>query len=169
MTIYLIVAIGMAIWIAVFIFLIIALTVEADVTRRWDEQWAISWEQRTGRPVDDLLDRLAGQIRGWQTARRLAFFYLFICVVAVGILAGVQYFMPILSPDGFQKMMLLGGVMLVLLFIPLMATCEVGLNLVEAMRRQLRQALGEKVVINAKQEIRAIPKPKKEKKKSEGK
>jgi hypothetical protein len=158
-------ALGVAIWGGVFVFLLIALAVENDVLHRWDEQWVAAWESRTGRPVDDLLERLAHQISRWRMARRLAFLYLVLGVVALGVAAAIQFRVSYLSPEGFRTVLFVCGAILGLLLFPLAVSCEIGLNLVEGMRRQLRMTLGEKVVIHSRQELTGIPKPGKEKKK----
>ncbi len=155
-------AIGVAIWGGVFIFLLISLSVENDVARRWDEQWVTEWESRTGRPVDDLLDRLAHQISRWRMARRLATIYLIVTIVAFGALAAYQYKASFLTPEGFRVVLLVCGALLGLLLLPLAVSCEIGLNLVEGMRRHLRMTLGEKVVIHAKRELAVMPSLKRE-------
>ena len=77
----------------------------------------------------------------------------------------VQFKMAILTSTGARTVFLTGGVVLAFLMFPLLVGCEIGLNLVESMKRHLRQALGEKLVINSRQELSEMPRFKKEKEK----
>lgn len=148
-------------------FLLIALAIESDVARRWDEQWVQAWEAQNARPVDDLLDRLSRQVQRWRTARRLAFIYLVASLLVFIAVAGIQYKMSIMGPDVFRIFLLAAAGMFGLLLLPLMVGCEIGLNLMESMRRHLRASLGEKVVIHSRHELGAMPKIKKEKEKKD--
>jgi hypothetical protein len=163
--IYLAAGIGVAVWGAIFVFLMVTIAIEADIARRWDEQWVLGWEARTGRPVDDLLDRLSNQISRWRMARKFAMVWLVIGVIVMVGVAGIQYRMTLLSADGFKTLLLVGVALLGLLLLPLTVGCEIGLNLVEGMRRHLRMTLGEKVVIHSRRELSGMPRLHAEKKK----
>jgi len=165
MNLYIAITLGVAIWGAVFIGLLVAVTVETDVSRRWNQKWVMDWEERTSRPVDDLLERLDTQINGWKKARNMAFWYCVAWVILLVIFSAIQFQASILSPIGARTVFLTGGAVLAFLMLPLLVGCEIGLNLVESMKRHLRQALGEKLVINSRQELYEMPRFKKEKKK----
>jgi len=165
MNLYIAITLGVAIWGAVFVGLLVAVTVETDVSRRWNQQWVIAWEARTGRPVDDLLERLDTQICGWRKARNMSFWYCVIWVILLATFSAAQFQLAILTSPGARTIFLTAGAVLGFLMLPLLVGCEIGLNLVESMKRHLRQALGEKIVINSSQELREIPRFKKEKKK----
>jgi hypothetical protein len=165
MNMYIAVTLGVAIWGAVFICLLVAVTIETDVARRWNQQWVIDWEARTSRPVDDLLERLDTQIGGWKKARNMSFWYCIGWVVLLAVFAVVQFKMSILTSTGARTVFLTGGAVLGFLMLPLLVGCEIGLNLVESMKRHLRQALGEKLVINSRQELSEMPRFRKEKEK----
>lgn len=166
MNLYIAITLGVAIWGAVFVGLLVAVTVEMDVARRWNQQWVIDWEARTGRPVDDMLERLDTQIRGWRKARNMSFWYCIAWVVLLAIFSAIQFKMSLLTAIGARTVFLTGGAVLGFLMLPLLVGCEIGLNLVESMKRHLRQALGEKLVINSRGELKEIPRPIKEKKKT---
>jgi len=165
MNMYIAITLGVAIWGAVFIGLLVAVTVETDVAKRWNQQWVIDWEARTGRPIDDLLERLDNQIGGWGKARSMAFWYCLGWVLLLVVFSIVQFEASVLSAIGARTVFLTGGAVLGFLMLPLLVGCEIGLNLIESMKRHLRQALGEKLVINSRQELYEMPRIKKEKKK----
>jgi len=165
MNLYIAITLGVAIWGAVFVGLLMAVTVEADVSKNWNQQWVMNWEERTGRPVDDLLERLDRQIKGWHMARNMAFWYCAGAGLLLVVFSVFQFQTSILSPLGTRTIFMTGGTILGFLMLPLLVGCEIGLNLVESMKRHLRQALGEKLVITSRQELNEIPRFKKEKKK----
>lgn len=162
-----VVVLGLAVWGGVFVCLLVAMAIEADVERRWDESWALSWEQGHGGSIDPLLERLAKQEERWRGANRLCTLYLVLGVAALAVVAFFQYRSGILDAVPFRDAMLFGLGLVGLLLLPLRVVCEIGLGLVETMHRQLRNAVGERILIEAKQELTQLPKPKKEKKKAE--
>ncbi len=154
-----IMTLGVAVWGLVFLALLAALAVESDVERRWDEAWAIDWEARTGRQIDELIDSLAGQVRAWRLARRLLSLYLAASCIALVVLAVWQARSSALAPDVFRGVMIFGGAITGFLFLPLRVATEIGLGLVEGMHRQARVASGERLVIRSKRELDAYPRP----------
>ncbi len=166
----LIVVLGLLVWGTVFVCLLAAMAIEADVERRWDEAWALDWEKRHGASIDELIERLAQQARRWRLAKRLLSMYLVVGLVALVVLGVFQYQRWLtLSPDAFRGAMLFGVALIGLLLLPFRVVCEIGLGLVEGMHRQVRNAVGERVVISSRQEIDEIPKPTKGKEKEKAK
>lgn len=153
------VAVGLVVWGCVFACLLAAQAFEADVERRWNQAWILDWERRRGATVDDLIERLAGQVRGWRKATRLLNVYLGLGVVALAGVAALEYWREILSPAEFRSAMLFGVALIGFFLLPLRIFSEVGLGLVECMYRQVRRAMDERVVIEAREEIDELPRP----------
>jgi len=158
-------ALAVLVWGIVFVLLLASIAIQTDIERRWDEAWAVEWERVNGRPIDELIDRLAGQIAGFTTARRLLNLYLVIIIGALGVLLAAQIRMWIMPADAFAGLMLFGAGLLGLLFLPLRVAAEIGAGLVEGMSRQVRQACGERLVISSRRELDGPPRPPKPAKK----
>ena len=159
MTVHLVVGLGVAMWGLVFLLLLGAMAMEADVERRWNEAWAEQWEQAHGGSIDALIGRLARQVERWRLGRRLLNLYLLAGFALLAALAAYQYARRPLSPAEFEEAFLFGLALFGLLLLPLRAGAEIGLGLVEAMHRQVRLAVGERIVIEFKREIGRVPKP----------
>lgn len=155
----LLVAVSVLVWAVVFLCLIAATAVESDVERRWTEAWAIEWESRHGVPIDDLIDRLAGQAARWRTARRLLGFYVLLGLAGLAGVAALEWRGAPLSPPAFRSLMVFLAAITGLVFLPLRVLAEVGQGLVEGMYRQVRAATGEKLVIESRREIAELPRP----------
>lgn len=154
-------AIGIAVWGAVFLLLLVALAVEADVERRWNEDWALEWERVRGKPIDELIDTLAAQHAGWSRARSLLTWYLLLALGALGAVAWLQWQHELMLPATFERALLVAAAVVGLLILPARVVAEIGLGIVEGMHRQARFAAGERLVINSKEEIDHYPKPEK--------
>jgi hypothetical protein len=161
---YLLAVFGIVAWGAVFISLLIAMAISADVERRWNTAWARGWEERNGKSIDELTERLARQTGAWRTAGRLMGVYLWLMIAALAVIALLQASRWIMSPDAFRNAMLFGGALVGLLMLPLKVVCEIGLGLLDGMHRQVRVAMDERIEIIPKSEIFEIPTPQKEKK-----
>ena len=151
-------ALGVLIWGGMLVMLLVSIAVQTDIERRWDEAWAIDWETRNGKPIDGMIDDLARQLAGFTSARRLLNLYVFIVVAALGGLAVAQFRLWLMPADAFAELLKFGLALLVLLFLPLRVGAEIGLWLVDGMYRQVRQAVGERLVITSKQELDKLPK-----------
>lgn len=162
-----VIVLGLVVWGGVFVCLLAAMAIEADVERRWDESWALSWEESHGGSIDPLIERLTRQVERWRGAKRLCSLYLTFGVAALAAVALFQYRPGILDAEPFRDAMLFGLGLVGLLLLPLRVVCEIGLGLVETMHRQIRSAVGERILIEAKQELTELPKLKKKKKKAE--
>lgn len=158
-------AIGIAVWGAVFVLLLVALAVEADVEKRWHEDWALEWERVRGKPIDELIESLAGQLSVWRTSRSLLTWYLLLSIAAAGVIVFVQWQHELMLPATFERAMLIAASVVGLLMLPARVISEIGLGIVEGMHRQARAAAGERIVINSKEEIDAWPRPEKPAKK----
>lgn len=156
--------VAVVVWGAVFAFQVVAMWVVADIEKRWNEAWAIDWEKRNGRPIDELIEQTAGQIKAWRKARRLLNLYLVLAMASMAAIAVVQWRGWVMSGPEFAGLMrfLLG--ITGLLFIPLWAASWIGVALVEAMYRQVRVATGERIEITSAGEVDRYPKPEKPKK-----
>lgn len=152
-------ALAVLIWGIVFVLLLASIAIQTDVERRWDEAWALEWERVNGRPIDELIDRLAGQIAGFRTARRLLNLYLLVILGSLGLLLAAQIRIWIMPAEAFAGLMLFGAGLLGLLFLPLRVASEIGSGLVEGMHRQVRQACGERLVISSRRELDGPPRP----------
>lgn len=141
----------------VFILLLASIAIQSDIERRWDEPWAVEWERLHGRPIDELIDRLARQAGGFRTARRLLNLYLVIVLGALAALVVAQYRLWLMPADAFTGLLLFGTGLLTLLFLPLRVAAEIGAGLVEGMHRQVRQACGERLVISSARELAGPP------------
>ena len=155
------VAVGLVVWGLVFACLLAAQAFESDVERRWNQAWILDWERRRRSTVDDLIEQLAGQVRAWGKATRILSIYLWLAVAALAGLAALEYWREILSPTEFRSAMLFGVALIGLFFLPLRIVSEIGLGLVECMYRQVRRAMDERLVIEAREEIAEIPRPEK--------
>ncbi len=160
-------AIGLAVWAGVFLLLLVALAIEADVEKRWNEDWAFGWEQARGKPIDELIETLARQHAAWRRARSILSWYVLLALGLIGAAAFVQWQHEVMLPDTFERAMLLGAAVLALLALPARVVAEIGTGIVEAMHRQARFAAGERIVIHSKEELYALPKPGKPGKKKE--
>jgi hypothetical protein len=151
--------IAVVVWGAVFAFQLVAMWVCADIEKRWNEAWAIDWEKRNGRSIDELIEQTAGQIRAWRMARRLLNLYLVLAAVVIVAIGVVQWRGWVMSGPEFANLMrfLLG--ITGLLFAPMWAASWIGLALVESMYRQVRVATGERIEIASAGEIDRYPKP----------
>lgn len=154
-------AIGIAVWGAVFVLLLVALAVEADVEKRWNEDWAVEWERIRGKPIDDLIDGLSAQHAAWRKARSILTWYLLLAVAVAGAIAFLQWQHELMLPATFERAMLLSAAVVGLLMLPARVVAEIGLGIVEGMHRQARVAAGERLVIHSKEEIDGYPKPEK--------
>jgi hypothetical protein len=152
-------AIAVIVWGVVFVLLLVSIAVQTDVERRWDEAWAIEWERVNERPIDELIDRLARQMSGLQTARRLLTLYLLIALGALAALLIAQYRVWLMPAGAFSGLMLFGLALLGLLFLPLRVAAEIGSGVVEVMYRQVRVACGERLVISSVREMDGPPRP----------
>ncbi len=156
-------ALGVVAWSVVFIFLLASLAIAADVERRWDESWVLDWEQRTGLSVDVLIDRLGGQVSRWRLGRRLLTIYLLAGIAALVLLAALQFNRWAMTATTFRDVMLFVLAIVGLILLPLRVSAEIGLGLVEGMYRQVRRAVGERIVIESRAELTEIPRPPKPK------
>jgi hypothetical protein len=157
-------AIAALVWGGVFVVQLIAMWVVADIEKRWNESWALEWERTHGRPIDELIEQIAGQIQGWRLARRLLNLYLvlaFVVILAIGV---VQWQAWVMSGPDFANFMRFLLVITGLLFMPLWAASWIGVSLAETMYRQVRLATGERLEITSAEEIEKYPKPERPKK-----
>lgn len=159
-------ALAVVVWSIVFVLLLASIAIQTDIERRWDEPWALAWEQANGRSIDELIDRLARQLDGFRSARRLLNLYLFLVLAALLALMVAQYRVWLMPAGAFAGVMLFGLALLGLLFLPLRVVAEIGAGVVEGMHRQVRQACGERLVITSVREmdgppVRRKPAPKK--------
>ncbi len=159
MNVHLAIALGVAAWGTVFLFLLASIAVSADVERRWDENWVMSWEGRNNSSIDVLLDRLSSQADKWRLGRRLLSIYIGVGVLILAGLAVLQYKDWVMTAATFRELMLLGLGLVGLVLLPVRVACEIGLSLLEGMRRQARKATGERIVIESESEVSEIPKP----------
>lgn len=150
-------ALAVVVWGGVFVLLLVSIAVQTDVERRWDEPWAVEWERSHGRPIDDLIDRLARQVDGFRSARRLLNLYLLLVIGAILALIVAQYRVWILPAAAFSGVLLFGMALLGLLFLPLRVAAEIGEGVVEGMHRQVRTACGERLVIRSAREVAGPP------------
>jgi len=147
------------VWGGVFALQLAAMWIQADIEKRWNEEWALEWERKHGRPIDELIEQIASQIRGWRVARRLLNVYLVLALAVMAVFAFIQWRGWVMGGPEFASLMrfLLG--ITGLLFVPLWAASWIGAGLVEAMYRQVRAATGERLEITSAGEYDRIPKP----------
>jgi hypothetical protein len=163
---HLAIALGVAAWGAVFLFLLVSIAIAADVERRWDENWVMNWEERNHGSIDVLLDRLSNQAAKWRLGRRLLNIYIGAGVLGLALLAFLQYKDWAMTAASFREVMLLGLAPIGLVLLPVRVACEIGLSLIDGMRRQARKVTGERIVVEAESEVSEIPKPAKGKPKA---
>ncbi|MEK7474596.1 MAG: hypothetical protein AAB152_03075 [Candidatus Coatesbacteria bacterium] len=164
MNIRLLAVVAALVWGGVFALQLVAMWVVADIERRWNESWALEWERTHGKPIDELIEQLAGQIQGWRLARRLLNLYLvlaFVVIIALGVVQWQAWFM---SGKDFAEFMRFLLAITGLLFMPLWAASAIGVGLAESMYRQVRVATGERIEITSAEEIEKYPKPERPKK-----
>jgi len=152
-------ALAVLVWGVVFVLLLASIAVQTDVERRWDEAWALEWERTNGRPIDALIDRLARQLDGFGTARRLLNLYLLIILGALAALVTAQYRVWLMPVESFTGLLQFGLGLLALIFLPLRVAAEIGAGVVEGMYRQVRTACGERLVISSARETDGTPRP----------
>jgi hypothetical protein len=78
---------------------------------------------------------------------------------AMGAVAFLQWRRWVFTAAGFKDLMLFGLGITGLVFLPLRVMAEIGLGLLEAMQRQVRESSGERLVIRSAEELDGPPKP----------
>jgi len=158
---------GVIVWGGMFLLLLVVLAIETDLEKRWDRAWAEEWERRNGTSIDVLVARLDGQLlRAHSVGRALNWIIGALLFMMAGV-AFLQFSRELLTPDGFKNVMFFGAVATGLVFLPLRAAAEVWLGLVRSMRRQVRVATDERLVVDRGTAVDEIPKLVPVKKKAE--
>jgi len=156
---------GVIVWGGLFLLLLVVLAIETDLEKRWDRAWAEEWERRNGTSIDVLVARLDGQLLKAHAAGRALNWVIGALLFMMAGVAFLQFSREILTPDGFKGAMFFGVMVTGLLFLPLRAAAEVWLGLVRSMRRQVRVATDERLVVERGTAVAEIPKLVPEKKK----
>jgi len=147
------------VWGGVFVCQLVVMWVAADIEKRWNESWALEWERTHGRPIDELIEQIAGQIRGWRIARRLLNVYLVLAFAVMAAIVFVQWRGWVMSGPEFASFMRFLLAITGLFFMPLWAASWIGVATVENMYRQVRLATGERLEITSAGEYDRYPKP----------